>query len=143
MEMKELYEGLKRIQAKGEIVNAYCGYGNIMDEDNYVLDYFYEEILEKYEDAMPSWAEAFIQVYSWQFQSMHEGENTYYENCYGDSDPEAIRRTADYLHKNGYHEIERLYVSPIKMYLPDFSGIEEDVCPDGHKRLLEMQEVRI
>ena len=139
MDMKKLYEGLKRIQDKGEIANAYNGYGDIMDDDNYVLEYFYDEILERYEDDFPSWAEAFIQVYSWQFQSLHESEETYYENHYGNSEPEAICRTANYLHKNGYHELQRLYVSPIKVYLPDITGIAEDVFIDDQKSLPEVR----
>ena len=60
---------------------------------------------------MPPWAEAFIQIFSWQFQTIHECAETYYENFYGDSDYETIVRVADYLRKNGYHEIEPPYIS--------------------------------
>lgn len=125
MEIKELYEGLKRVQNRGDIGNAYSGCGSITEEDNDVLDCFYEYILEKYGNLMPSWAEAFVQIYSWQFQTLHEGDCVYYENSYGGSDQETILRTADYLHKNGYFELEKLYVSPIKLYIPD---IAERVC---------------
>ena len=126
MEIKKLYEGLKRVQDRGEIGNAYNGCGSITEEDNDVLDCFYEYVLEKYENLMPPWAEAFVQIYSWQFQSLHEGDCVYYENDYGESDQETILRTADYLHKNGYSELEKLYVSPIKLYIPDLIGLVGD-----------------
>ena len=45
-----------------------------MDEDRDVLGDFFDYVVEKYEDSMPPWAEAFMQVFSWQFQTMHEGQ---------------------------------------------------------------------
>ncbi len=70
MDVEEWYRGLRQIQDRGEIGNAYNGCGSIMSELNDVLDNFYEYILEKYEDCMPLWAEAFIQIYNWQFQTI-------------------------------------------------------------------------
>lgn len=111
MEAKELYRGLKQLQERGEIGNAYSGCGSIMSELNDILDCFYEYILEKYGDAMPLWAETFVQIYSWQFQTLHECASAYYENFYGCSDYQTIIKVADYLRKNGYHEIAEPYVS--------------------------------
>ena len=71
MDVEEWYRGLRQIQDRGEIGNAYNGCGSIMSELNDVLDNFYEYILEKYEDCMPLWAEAFIQINNWNFQRMH------------------------------------------------------------------------
>ncbi len=109
MDVEEWYRGLRQIQDRGEIGNAYNGCGSIMSELNDVLDNFYEYILEKYEDCMPLWAEAFIQIYSWQFQTMHECAETYYENFYGNSEYQTIIKVANYLGKNGYNEIAEPY----------------------------------
>lgn len=133
MDIKELYKGLERVLDKGGIGDAYSGCVSVEDEDNDVLDCFFEYVLEKYGDFMPPWAEAFIQIYSWQFQSIHEGDCVYYTNGYGMSDTEMIRRTAEYLHKNEYYEIEKLYVSPMKLYCPAMTGLEgepTDCLPD-------------
>ena len=111
MDIEELYRGLRQIQDRGEIGNAYSGCGSILSELNDVLDNFYEYILEKYEDSMPLWAEAFVQIYSWQFQTMHECAEAYYENFYGGSEYKIIIKVADYLWKNGYDEIAKPYAS--------------------------------
>lgn len=110
MDIEELYGGLRRLQDRGETGNAYGGCGTVESEFD-VLDDFYECILKKYEDFMPPWAEAFTQVYSWQFQTIHEGAKTYYENFYGGSDYETILRVSDYLRKNEYNELAKLYAS--------------------------------
>lgn len=110
MDMEALYLGLMRIQARGEIGNAYGGCGTV-EEDSDVLVDFFDCIMEKYKDALPPWAEAFTQIFSWQFQTFHEGAESYYENFYGDSDYATIIRVAGYLRDNGYHEIEKPYVS--------------------------------
>ena len=81
MDIRELYSGLRRIQNRGETGNAYGGCGTV-DEDRDVLGDFFDYVVEKYEDSMPPWAEAFMQVFSWQFQTLHEGAETYYSNEY-------------------------------------------------------------
>ena len=101
MDIEELYEGLKRIQDRGEIGTAYS-------EELYD---FFEYIIDKYEDDMPLWAEAFFQIYSWQYQTIHECSRAYYENFYGDSEYENIIKVADYLRENGYNEIVEPYAS--------------------------------
>ena len=70
---------------------------------------FFDYVVEKYEDSMPPWAEAFMQVFSWQFQTLHEGAETYYSNEYGDSDYVTITRVAAFLRENGYDEIAEPY----------------------------------
>ena len=111
MDAEELYKGLKQIQDRGEIGNAYNGCGSLASEFNGTLDCFYEYILEKYEEPMPLWAEAFVQIYSWQFQTMHECAEAYYENFYGGSAYPVIIRVADYLRENGYLEIAEPYAA--------------------------------
>ncbi len=110
MDVEALYEGLKKIQDRGEIGNAYSGCGSV-DSEMDVLTDFYDYIVEKYEASMPAWAEAFIQIFSWQFQTLHEYSQTYYENEYGGSDYKTILRVAGYLRENGYHEIEKPYAA--------------------------------
>lgn len=110
MNVEKLYQGLRRIQDRGEIGTAYTGCGTVVSDLD-VLDGFYEYILDKYEDSMPDWAETFMQIYSWQFQSMHEMSQVYYENFYGDSEYPVIIRVADFLRKNGYHEIAEPYAA--------------------------------
>ena len=110
MDIEELYEGLRRIQDRGEIGDAYSGCGTV-DSDSGVLDDFFEYIIDKYEDGMPIWAEAFLQIYSWQYQALHECSRGYYENFYGDSEYENIIKVADYLRENGYNEIVEPYAS--------------------------------
>ena len=81
MDIRELYSGLRRIQNRGETGNAYGGCGTV-DEDRDVLGDFFDYVVEKYEDSMPPWEEAFMQVFSWQFQTLHEGAESYYSNEY-------------------------------------------------------------
>ena len=52
---------------------------------------------------------AFMQVFSWQYQTMHEGAETYYSNEYGDSDYVTITRVTVFLRENGYDEIAEPY----------------------------------
>lgn len=110
MDTEGLYQGLRRIQARGEIGNAYGGCGTVEEESNVLVDFF-ECIMEKYKDSMPLWAEAFIQIFDWQFQTFHEGAESYYSNFYGNSEYATIIRTADYLNENGYDEIWKPYIS--------------------------------
>lgn len=108
MDVDRLYRKLDCIEARGEIGNAYGGCG-MVEEDSDVLVEFFDHIMEKYKDSMPLWAEAFTQIFSWQFQTMHEGAESYYENFHGNSGYETIVRVADYLRENGYNEIAEPY----------------------------------
>ena len=59
MDIRELYSGLRRIQNRGETGNAYGGGGTVEDRD--VLGDFFDYVVEKYENSMLPWAEAFMQ----------------------------------------------------------------------------------
>ena len=107
MDIRELYSDLRQIQNREETGKAYDGCGTVEDWD--VLVEFFEYVAEKYKDSMSPWAEAFMQVVSWQFQTMYEGAETYYSNEYGDSDYVTITRVAAYLRENGYDEIAEPY----------------------------------
>lgn len=130
MDAESLYLGLGRIQARGEIGNAYGGCGTV-EEDVDVLADFFDYIIEKYENFLPPWAEAFTQIFSWQFQTLHECAKAYYENFYGDSGYETILRVVDYLQKNGYDELVKPYASAAvdcKRY--EYPSDREHLLPD-------------
>lgn len=111
MDVEGLYRELKEVQDSGKIGNAYNGCGFIDDRFNGVLDEFYEYIQEIYKESMSPWAEAFVQIFDWQFQTMHESAEAYYENFYGNSDYRTILRVADFLRENGYLEILMPYAA--------------------------------
>lgn len=72
MDIRELHSGLRRIQNRGETGNAYSR-GGTVDEDRDVLGNFFDYVVEKYEDSMLPWAEAFMQVFSWQYTDYARG----------------------------------------------------------------------
>lgn len=122
MDVEELYRGLDRLQENGEIGDAYSGCGEeIEGPDYYVLMDFLEYIEERYfeyteerykvKESTPLWAEAFVQIFNWQFDTIHEWAKAYYENFYGDSEYKTIIKVADYLRENGYHEIAEPYAA--------------------------------
>lgn len=106
-EINVLYEKLERLWMEGKIVSTYGGCeDDFTNPDGDVLAEFMEHIYTYYTDVeMEDWMEALIQVLCWQYQSMHEGVRTYYENFYDTSTYPEILRTAEYLKKNGYSEI--------------------------------------
>lgn len=116
MDIEELYAGLNRLQNKGEIGNAYGGCGSdFCGSDSDVLGDFYFYITEEYEKehgkSIPLWAEAFVQIFDWQFQTLHESAEAYYENFYGNSEYKTILKVAEYLRNNGYSEIAEPYAA--------------------------------
>lgn len=121
-QLNSLYDMVERLQEKGKIANAFGSCetnfnnrsGNLVvdydDPDGTVLTDFMEYIYTYYSEAkMVDWMETFYQILSWQFQSMHEGVVTYYENFYGYSEYSVIVRTAEFLQENGYQEIYEQY----------------------------------
>lgn len=131
MDIEELYKGLTRIQNRGEIGNAYGGCGTVLSDID-VLGDFYDYIVEKYEDSTPLWAEAFIQIFSWQFQTIHECAETYYKNFYGNSEYKTIIRVADYLRENGYNEIAEPYaLAAVDCERYQYPEEKAHLLPDG------------
>lgn len=106
IQLISLYDMVERLLAKGAIVSTYGCEGDFDDWDGDVLSDFMEYIYTYYsETQMDDWLEAFYQVLCWQFQSMHEGVYTYYENFYGTSSYPEIVRSAGYLQQKAYFEI--------------------------------------
>lgn len=106
-EVEELYERLQRLVKTNAVVNFY---GGCVDDrvDAEILDDFYIFLVEKYEE-WPDWVNAYIQVYSWEYQAFYEGLITYYTNFYQHTDYESIQRTAQYLTEAGYEEVAKVY----------------------------------
>ena len=140
MDIKELYSGLERIQNRGETGNAYSGCGTVR-EDRDVLTNFFDYVVEKYNDPIPPWAEAFMQVFSWQFQSIHETAEAYYSNEYGDSDYATITRVTAFLRENGYDKIAEPYgLAAVDceqyQYPEDKIDLLPDVWIDAHEQVI-------
>ena len=110
-QLNELYGMLERLNAKGRVANVWGGCeDDFTDPDGSVLIDFLEYVCEHYEHLdVTDWMEAFYQVLSWQYQSMHEGVTTYYENFYGGSEYPIIIQTAAFLQQNGYMSVYEQY----------------------------------
>ena len=105
-QLKVLYDMMERLKRKGKIASTYGCEDDFADEDGSVLSDFMEYICQYYEMLdMVEWLEAFYQVLCWQFQSMHEGVTTYYENFYGVSEYMSILKTSEFMQKNEYLDI--------------------------------------
>jgi len=112
-QMKKLLKRLKNVKNSGVILNAY---GNLEAEDEYILSDIYEFFVEHFEDTDIEWIKAYIQIFSWQFQSFHEGIITYYTNLYEYTDYETIMKTSSYLKNHGFYEILDIYSLPAHDY---------------------------
>lgn len=95
------YERLEKLKEANIIANVYGGF----DEDVEVLTDFLEFLCKYFKEKMPNWVNAYIQLYSWEFQRYHEGLDTYYENLYGNTDSKSIQKAVEYLQHEGYKEI--------------------------------------
>ncbi len=110
-QLNALYEMLERLHAKGWVANAWGGCeDDFSDPDGSVLSDFMEYVSVYYKHLdVTDWMESFYQVLCWQYQSMHEGVTTYYENFYGGSEYPLIVQTAAFLQRNGYMDIYKQY----------------------------------
>lgn len=107
-QVQRLYERLQELVESNAVVNFY---GGCVDDsvDAEIVDDFYIYLVEKYGEEWPDWANAYIQVYSWEYQAFYEGLITYYTNFYQHTDYESIQRAAEYLTKSGYREVADCY----------------------------------
>ncbi len=107
--LTQWYEKLDYLEQSGIVGNAYGGTPSIETDAVWeIVDMFYEFIAEEYEE-LPDWANAFVQIYSWQFQNFHEGLTTYYENFYEYTDYDSIMSTREFLTKEGYEKLAQCY----------------------------------
>ncbi len=106
IEVEELYKRLLGLEKLNEIGNVYCG-SDTLEADWLVFYDIYEYIYEKYEEweELPDWANAYVQIFSWQFQRYHEGVDTYYENFYENTDYNSVKRAGIFLEQVGYSEL--------------------------------------
>lgn len=68
------------------------------------------------EEEGEDWILVFRQLYSWQYQSFHEGSDTYYSNLYEDNDYLTQLKVAKYLKENGYLEVYNVFKEGICNY---------------------------
>lgn len=103
------YEQLEILEKSGVVGDAYGGTMHLdADVDWEVIFSFYEYITEVYKE-LPLWANAFIQIYSWQYQNFYEGLSTYYENLYEHTGYDSIMSTREFLAKEGYEKLAECY----------------------------------
>ncbi len=100
----ELFQRLEKLPKRTSRITAY---GCDIDMDGEVLMDFYELFCKSREGDGKDYENAFIQLYSWQFQCFHEGISTYYENFYGGNEKEAIASAVNLLEREGYKEIAK------------------------------------
>lgn len=105
--IESYYRRLLELEAMGEVGNAYGGSKNA-EADWSVFDDILEYLCEEYEE-LPDWANAFVMVYLWQYQRYYEGLSGYYENFYGYTDYDSVKRAGKYLEQSGYTEISNVY----------------------------------
>lgn len=60
----------------------------------------------------------YINLYSWEYQSFHEGSDTYYSNFYKDHTYNEMIITSNFIKKCGFDELYKIYVSAMH----DFDG---------------------
>lgn len=134
--IQEMYAHLEGVLSRGEYGNAYYMETSDSAVDDVLMD-FDEYVMSAYESGMPPWAEAFTQVFDWQFATFHEGPATYYENFYGQNPPDAITRTARFLEENGYEDIYDIFTLPLDS---DDEGMRDN-AKDRLRRIFDwMQE---
>lgn len=117
--IKDYYDRLEGLKKSGEIINVYGGF----EVDAEVLGDFAEFFYVYYNENMPDWINAYMQLHAWQFQRYHEGVHTYYENLYENMDYGSILRAAEYLVGTGHEELAE------RLKAPAYEGMEDDSCP--------------
>lgn len=105
--INQLYERLHTLKRSNTVGNVYNGSSSIYNDFSVFDDFL--ELLPKLYDQLPDWANAYIQIYSWQYQAFHEGLSGYYENFYGNTDYTSIQKTADFLASSNYTELSQRY----------------------------------
>lgn len=137
--VENYYKRLIELEAMGEIGTAYGGSENA-EADWSVFDDILEFLCEEYEE-LPDWANAFIQVYLWQFQRYYEGLEVYYENFYGNTDYDSVKRAGTFLDKAGYTELASVYNQVFGDGEPYLADKIRDLFPDMRNWMDEHQKV--
>ncbi len=101
--IKQLYIDLEQRADAGEVGDAWG--------DDLLLEFYDFLVGELYpvQGEEPEWAFVFEQLYNWQFQSFHEGIDTFYTNLYQVDTNNGIRRMSDCLYQYGYMELAKWY----------------------------------
>lgn len=118
-EARELWTRLEKVKNDGIVLNAY-------GDDDGILSDLYDFFCENFEEFDTEWVSTYMQIVSWEFQSYHEGVDTYYTNLYGNSDYDTILKTANYLMGCGYDEISKWY----SLGIHDYRNYKNGIYPD-------------
>jgi hypothetical protein len=108
-----LYERIQKLKKSGVILNVW-GDGFDTPEHEGILGDIIEFLLETKANSIE--AETFIQIYSWEYESIHEGITTYYSNFYENSPYKKILETADILKQWGHNELCEIYLKGAEDY---------------------------
>lgn len=118
-EMEALYARLMCLKASGNVVDVWGDDDGAGNEG--VLGDIFEFLFDNFGKDQIDWVDAYIQIYSWEYETFHEGSITYYSNFYGDSDYATIIKTANYIKSCGLSEIYKVYISAAH----DYSAYED------------------
>lgn len=121
-EIEDLYQRLIKVKESEFVINAWS------DNEDGILSDLFEFFSENFKNPFAlglGWMEAYLQIYLWEFQSFHEGVDTYYTNLYGGQDKKTIQDTADYLKLNGFAEVYSAYLNGALAYNLNISGTPE------------------
>lgn len=134
-EVKDMYGQLRWLLDAGEFGGPWGG--NPTDDEGKVsedvLGDFYFFLTDLYKEKEPEWVFMYLQIYSWHYQSIHEGPMSFYTNTYDVDREDGIRRLSEGLRRYGYHELARWYdygIFDYKLY-PHGDFPEEQYLREG------------
>lgn len=119
--MNNFLERIRKLKESGKILDVWSDGMNTEHEGilGDVMEFLYEI------ENKSQWAELYVQIFSWEYSSMHEGVITYYSNFYEVSPYERILSTAKSLKDLGYNEIYYTYIKGIY----DYSHLKQSEYP--------------
>mgnify|MGYP006919473843 CR=1 FL=1 len=117
-ELEEAIQKLKKeIREKGKVKEWPSSYSIVLGSET--LPDFHEYMVKYYNKNRPIWAEAFQQIYIWQFVALYKSEQgliDYYDMFRENNSCNIIVAVSKYLKENGYCNIYKYYVAPIVTY---------------------------
>ncbi len=117
-ELEEVIQKLKEEKReKGKVNEWPSAYSMVFGSE--LLPDFHEYMVRYYSKNMPIWAEAFQQIYIWQFVALYKGKQgliDYYEMFKENNSCNIIVAVSKYLKESGYCKICKYYVAPIVVY---------------------------
>lgn len=107
---RNIMDDLRKLPDTSDEITAYGCYGGLVDMD--VLGDFAEAIWtdEELETLSDDLVNAYSQLFSIDFESKHEGIETFYENFYGFHEYDTVLRACNWLDKNGFSNISKVII---------------------------------